>query len=181
MGAWRAAAFLWGVAEASFFFLVPDILLSLVVQKRGVRPASDAACFAVAGACLGGLIVWHIGRGDPAGARAFLDGIPAISSAMIAQAGESLRDNFAAALFAGAFSGVPYKVFAAVAPSAGIGWPEFLLVSAPARACRFLVVIMIVAAADGIAARWLGARERARLLLAGWAAFYVIFWLAMGN
>ena len=58
MGAWRAAAFLWGVAEASFFFLVPDILLSLVVQKRGVRPASDAACFAVAGACLGGLIVW---------------------------------------------------------------------------------------------------------------------------
>ncbi len=181
MGAWRAAAFLWGLAEASFFFLVPDILLSFVVQRRGMRPAIDAACFAVAGACLGGVLMWHVGREHPEGVRAFLDGVPAISAEMIAQAGESLRDDFAATLFAGAFSGVPYKVFAAVAPTAGIGWPELMLLSVPARACRFLVVIMIVAAADRIAANWLAERGRTRLLLAGWTAFYVMFWLAMAN
>lgn len=181
MTPWRAAAFLWGLAEATFFFLVPDILLSFVVQKRGVRPAIDAACFAVAGACLGGVLMWHVGRWYPASARAFLDVIPAISSAMIAQAGVSLRDDFAVALFAGAFSGVPYKIFAAMAPGAGIGWPELLLVSVPARACRFLAVILITAWADRIAARWLAARERTRLLLAGWALFYAVFWFVIAR
>lgn len=170
-----------GLAEATFFFLVPDILLSFVVQKRGVRPAMGAACFAVAGACLGGLIMWHIGRWYPASARAFLDAIPAVSSAMIAQAGVSLRDDFAVALLAGAFSGVLYKIFAAMAPGAGIGWPELLLVSVPARACRFLAVIMITAVVNRMAARWLAERGRTRLLLAGWAVFYAVFWFVMAR
>ena len=181
MKAWRAAAFLWGLAEATFFFLVPDILLSVLVQRRGLRSALDGTVFAVGGACLGGLVMWQVGQLDPAGVRAFLEGIPAISSEMIAEAGASLRANFAAAMFAAAFSGVPYKVLTAQAAGAGVGWPELVLVSIPARACRFLLVIALVALVDRVAAIWAGAQARTALLLAGWAAFYAMFWLGMAS
>jgi hypothetical protein len=105
-----------------------------------------------------------------------LDTLPAISPRMIANAAASLRDSPLSGLLVGAFSGTPYKVFAAVAQEARIGWPAFLAVSIPARACRFLGVILLTWAADQFAARWLADRTRRWLLTGFWVAFYAAFW-----
>lgn len=49
------AAFIWGVAEATLFFFVPDVLLSYIGLKRGVRAATRASVSAAIGATLGRL------------------------------------------------------------------------------------------------------------------------------
>ena len=94
---------------------MPDVLLSVVAQRRGFRAALPATAFAVAGAVLGGLAMFHLGAAYPEQVRAWLDAVPAISPAMIASAGPALAEHPFAALLSAAFSGVPYKVFAAAA------------------------------------------------------------------
>ena len=52
------AAFLWGVAEATLFFFVPDVLLSYIGVKRGVRATVRASIIAAAGAAIGGAFMY---------------------------------------------------------------------------------------------------------------------------
>ena len=77
-------AFAWGLAEATFFFIVPDVLLTLIAC-RVLKPALKATTFALMGALVGGALMYAIGRRDPVNARAFLDQIPAISPALISR------------------------------------------------------------------------------------------------
>jgi membrane protein YqaA with SNARE-associated domain len=170
------AAFLWGLAEATFFFVVPDVLLTLVAQRRGFRTAAVAIAFAVGGACIGGALMWRLGRDHPERVGALLELLPAISPAMIAAAAPVLAENPFLALIKGAFSGVPYKVFAAAAAQAGIPVATFLAVTIPARAARFLLLCAATALADRLAARWVAKRTRTLLLIGGWIAFYAFFW-----
>ncbi|HKH69104.1 MAG TPA: hypothetical protein VKA75_17210, partial [Reyranella sp.] len=60
VGLWLAGL-LWGLAEATAFFVVPDVLLTFVAQRRGLIPALAVMLFVVAGAALGGLAMWWIG------------------------------------------------------------------------------------------------------------------------
>ena len=135
--------------------------------------------FVVAGAAVGGLAMWWIGGAYPETVRAFLDGIPAISRAMIETAGAAQAHGPFAALLTGAFSGAPYKVFAATAQDAGVSAPWFLLITIPARAARFILTIVATVVIDRIAAKWLSSRARLGILVAFWVAFYTVFWVAM--
>jgi len=47
------AAFLWGLAEATCFFIVPDVLLSFIALRR-LRTALLCCGLALAGALLAG-------------------------------------------------------------------------------------------------------------------------------
>lgn len=181
LAVWPAAAFIWGLTEATFFFVVPDVLLTAFAQSRGVRRALTASAYAVAGACLGGMLMWHLARDYPAEVRAFLDYVPAISAEMIARVQDEVRDDAVSAMLAGAFSGTPYKIFAAAAPGAGISRLEFLAVSVPARALRFVLLVLVTAILNRLAAPWLSSRSRSGLLFAGWIIFYAVFWLSMPN
>ena len=118
---------------------MPDVLLTLIAQRRGFRAAIVATVCAVLGACLGGALMWRLGRDHQASMIALLDWLPAISPEMIASAAPVLARNPFDALVEGAFSGVPYKVFAALAAHAGISLAPFLLITIPARAARFLL------------------------------------------
>ncbi len=178
VGLWLAG-FLWGLAEATAFFVVPDVLLTFVAQRRGLLPALEVALFVVAGAALGGLAMWWIGGAYPEAVTGFLDRIPAISRAMIEAAGAAQAHDPFAALFAGAFSGVPYKVFAATAQAAGVSAPWFLLITIPARASRFALAIVATVVIDRVAAKWLSSRARLCILAAFWVAFYAAFWVVM--
>ena len=131
------------------------------------------------GAAVGGCLMWQLGRFDPEGIRRFLDTAPAVSPEMIADAEARLRVGPVGALFAGAFSGMPYKVLAATAPSAGVNPVEFLILGAPARLSRFMAVTLFAAALNRILARWLGQKLREATLAAVWAGFYAAFWLLM--
>src|SRR5437868_1692315 len=64
----RWAALAWGYAEATLFFLVPDVLLSWVAL-RDPRAAGVACFWALAGALLGGATMYAWGAADPGTAR----------------------------------------------------------------------------------------------------------------
>jgi membrane protein YqaA with SNARE-associated domain len=82
---WDVAAALWGFAEATVFFIVPDVLLTAAAMgslRRGLR----AAGFALAGAVAGGVAVMLWARADPEGVARMLLAVPGISEALVERA-----------------------------------------------------------------------------------------------
>ena len=63
---------LWGLAEATVFFLVPDILLT-ALGCRALASALKATVAALAGALIGGTAMYLLGYNSPDEARSFLD------------------------------------------------------------------------------------------------------------
>lgn len=173
-------AALWGFAEATLFFLVPDIWLTLLAVRHGLRPALLACLAALAGALLGGLAMYGWGAADPATARAALDYVPAVDPAMIGGVRETLSRDGIAAVFMGPLMGVPYKIYAVEAGASGIGLAAFLAVSIPARLMRFLLLALGAWAISSILSRYTGLRGRVALLAGGWTAFYAVYFSIQG-
>jgi membrane protein YqaA with SNARE-associated domain len=164
-------AFLWGFAEATLFFIVPDVLLSLIALGSR-RRALVAAAFTVAGALFGGWLMYRLAALDASHVRSLLLAIPAISPGLPEQVRQQLDSLGYASLFVGAFSGVPYKIYATEAGAAALPLAPFLALTIPARALRFLLV---VAGVNWIARRWasgLSHARRAMLALGCWGVFY---------
>ena len=135
-------ALLWGFAEATFFFIVPDVLLSIVALKS--RQKATRICFwAVSGALAGGTIMFTWGALHEASADHFLEQVPAISNHLIQKVDRQVESIGSMATFAGSVTGKPYKVYAAHAGSAGLNIAIFLLISVPARLLRFLLATWI--------------------------------------
>jgi membrane protein YqaA with SNARE-associated domain len=78
------AAAAWGFAEAIFFFIVPDVLLSRVALNNP-RRAYSLVITTLIGAVLGGAISYSIGSSDVSLANQWLDAVPAINPEMIAK------------------------------------------------------------------------------------------------
>jgi membrane protein DedA with SNARE-associated domain len=173
-------AALWGFAEATLFFLVPDIWLTLLAVKRGRRPALLGCFAALAGALLGGLAMYGWGAADPATARAALDYVPAIDPAMIGGVRETLQQEGIAAVFLGPLMGVPYKIYAVEAGASGIGLAAFLAVSIPARLMRFLLLALGAWAISSTLSRYMALLSRIALLAGGWMAFYAVYFSIQG-
>jgi membrane protein YqaA with SNARE-associated domain len=177
----NAVALLWGFAEATLFFIVPDVWLSVIAVGRGRRAALRAMGWAIAGALLGGALMHVWGAWDPDRAAAALDRVPAISPEMIAGVRDDLERQGAAALVIGGLTGVPYKIYAVLAQATGPHLPLFLLVTVPARALRFVLVVLI---ADGInrpLARRLTLPQRYGVLGLAWLAFYAFYFTVTPN
>ena len=171
-------AFAWGLAEATLFFIVPDVLLTFLA-RRGLRPALVGTVFALAGALLGGCLMYQAGTRSPEKWLLWMDHLPAIGPAMIEQVGRNLHRQGPQALLLGPLQGIPYKLFALQAPAAGIGLPAFLTVSVVARLARFLFSILL---AWGIL--WALRRHWPRFptgagLTVFWIGFYAFYFTVM--
>jgi hypothetical protein len=174
-------AFVWGVAEATLFFIIPDVLLSYIGLKRGPRAAGIASLYAATGAALGGVIMFLWSAHDPDAARHAVLAVPAISEAMATNAAAAMEQNwFAAALF-GPLSTTPYKLYAILAPHAGASLPAFALASIAARLPRFLIVSIGVALIGRALSRWLSERQLSWVLIGAWLLFYAVFFALMPN
>ena len=176
-----ALAALWGFAEATLFVIVPDVLLTGIAVRRGRSTALAATAWTIAGAVAGGALMYGWGMRDPAGGAAMLDRLPAIAPAMIAGVGADLERDGLPAMAIGAFSGVPYKIYAVMAPGAGIGLAAFLIASVPFRALRFVVVVFVADGLNRLLAGRLSARRRMALLAAFWLLFYSGYFALMPN
>lgn len=175
MGIKIGAAF-WGFAEATLFFIVPDVYLS-AVGLRDLRKALWACLYALAGALVGGFVMYHWGASDNAGALEVLHRIPAISDKMSLWVKTDLAEKGVWAVFLGPLFGVPYKLFAAQAASSGLGLIPFLLISVPARLIRFVVVTLLV---RFLVDRLVKSPSLSRKLIvhvAGWSCFYLFYFL----
>jgi membrane protein YqaA with SNARE-associated domain len=167
-------AALWGFSEATLFFIVPDVFLT-VVALRDRRAALFCCGAAVAGALAGGLLLYLWGRADPSGATSALLAVPAIGQGMIQDVRNGLASRGLVALFLGPLKGTPYKIYAVLSGDMGLSLPLFLLVSLPARGMRFLFVTLAAswASRDPLAAWPLGRKRVVAIAL--WTVFYAVY------
>ncbi|MCJ7434427.1 MAG: hypothetical protein MUO77_13145 [Anaerolineales bacterium] len=73
-------AFVWGLAEATLFFIIPDVGLSVIALK-GVDVGLVACIYALAGALVGGTIMYYLGQANIKTVARVLEKIPAIRHA----------------------------------------------------------------------------------------------------
>jgi membrane protein YqaA with SNARE-associated domain len=171
----------WGFAEATFFFVVPDVwigLLALFSWRAGLR----AVAWAVLGALVGGTLMYEAGAQlDRDRSARLLDAVPAISPGMIERVEEQMRERGPASMLLGPLRGTPYKIYARTAGLQEQPLGAVLLWTIPARGARF-VVIAAVATLYG----WLSRRITPRTdwllgpYVLAWITFYAGYFRAYG-
>ena len=172
---WILAAALWGAAEASFFFLVPDILLTAAVVRLGLRPALLLSVCAAVLAALTGMTLWEWARHDPAMARAAMLRVPAVGPDLLARVHREFDGDWPLHLALGGVGGVPYKLYAVEAGARQVPLWLFVPVSFAARLMRFVLTIVVAAAARAGFAR-LGWQPWAiRVWAAAWIVVYAAY------
>jgi membrane protein YqaA with SNARE-associated domain len=177
----NVVAALWGFAEATLFFIVPDVWLTAIAVRLGRAAAFRAAAWTIAGALVGGAVMYDWGASDIRQAAAVLGYLPAISADMVVTSCEGLSAGGLRELFVGSVTGVPYKAFAVSASVAGIAPVPFLLATIPARAIRFAAAILIAAAVNRVLPARLTLRQRLSILGGFWLVFYVGYFALMPN
>ena len=170
----KLISILWGFVEATVFFIVPDIYLGHIALTH-YRRALFACLYCVAGAVIGGALVYEFSALDPIVAQASLERIPAVSAEMFARARDLLADGLFLGLIEGAFTGVPYKVFAASAGELALGLVPFLILSFPARLLRFVLIVSITSLFSLVLLRELELKTRRLIYFGVWAFFYALF------
>lgn len=172
---WIAAAVFWGVAEASFFFIVPDVLLTAVVLRAGWREALKLAVIVALAASAAGALMWSWGAIDAAGARRAMLMVPAIGPDLLARAGREMDAWWGLHMIAGAVTGVPYKLYAVAAGGRHIALVPFLLASFAARLARFSYSVGLTAVVAHGLDRLDRPQWKAPLLALGWIGLYAVY------
>lgn len=171
---WAGVA--WGFAEATLFFIVPDVLLTLVALYS-LRRSIKLVAFILLGALVGGTVMFYRGAKDPARAQVIVLHVPFVSMAMFTKTHAGFERDGIWTLAKSPGNGIPYKVYCAQA-SRYAGWPSFIAISALARLERF-APFWLVAAVFGFAFRkqikrrpWFPAAVHACL----WTLGYALYW-----
>jgi membrane protein YqaA with SNARE-associated domain len=167
-------AFVWGFAEGTVFFLLPDTLLT-ATALGSLRKALRQSCWALGGALLAGGMMFAFARRDPSAARSLVLQVPFVRAAMVDRADADFQRSGALAVVSGPARGIPYKVYAVRAPENSVRVVPFLLASVPARFLRFLLMVAVARGVSGL----LGpARRRAAWVLWAtlWALGYGFYW-----
>jgi membrane protein YqaA with SNARE-associated domain len=168
-------AFLWGLAEATLFFIVPDVFL-IVVGCRALRPAIKATLAALLGALVGGAIMFGYGQ------RRIVEHVPGISVRLVNSVDADLHKRGILAVLIGPLKGVPYKIYAVEWRARGGALLPFLLVSIPARWIRFALSVFIARGVANMLAHWTQRRLGVELTILAifWVAFYAFYFTHFG-
>ncbi len=174
----RPAAAAWGFAEATLFFFVPDILLSAIAVRDRER-ALRCCLWALGGALAGGALMFLLATHSPGAAVTAVTHVPAVTGEMLTRVESGLDDTGSWAMFLGPITGTPYKLYAVLAPGAGIGLLWFLLVSVPARLIRFVLVTLVTSFVSTTVLKNLSTRARLTLLFGFWIVFYAAYFTVL--
>lgn len=171
-----AIAFLWGFAEGTLFFVVPDVFLSLaaIFSPRRVWRHILAATL---GAVLAGALLYTWSLKNPVEARTTVERVPFVSQKMFSSVEKGYQKQGIAAVFLGPLSGIPYKIYAIEAPKY-FRLAAFASATAPARAWRFVLVSYVSA----LLAAWfrkiwhLSEQKLVAIHAVCWIVFYAFYW-----
>jgi membrane protein YqaA with SNARE-associated domain len=171
-----ALAFLWGFGEATVFFIVPDVVFTFIALFS-IRHSLRAIGVVLAGSLLGGSLMYEFARLDSASAKDVVGRVPFVTEAMFLRVQHDFEEWGAWAMCRGPSSGIPYKVYAVLAPGF-TSWTEFLLVSIPARLERFVLSWALVAACGWLFRRPIDRHPRLSMATFAlcWTLFYIWFW-----
>ena len=163
------AGCLWGLAEATLFFVVPDVLLTFVALYSPRRTPKLVASILL-GSLAGGSLMFYMGARNPRQAEAMVLRVPFVSPAMIEKTHHGFERDGLWTLAKAPGNGIPYKVYC-VQASRYANWGAFIAMSVLARLERF--------APFWIAAAALGTIFRTRIHRrpAFPAAMHVVLWI----
>jgi membrane protein YqaA with SNARE-associated domain len=173
-GLW--VAFGWGVAEALWFPVVPDVPVALLAAAAPSRFLHLAAA-AIAGSAAGGVAAYAIGAtgtGD-----AILAHAPLVTDRMVTQAGAQLSDG-GGVFLSQPWSGIPFKVFGYQAADSGVSFGSFFITSLAGRGLRILATGAVFAGAFWPLHRF-APRVASRLYVPFALAFAVVFGIGLAR
>lgn len=166
----------WGFAEATLFFIVPDVVLGWE-SLGGWRRGTKALAVIVAGALAGGLLVYGLAAIWPDAIRHAVASVPFVGDAMFATVAAAYDGHGAIGMLLGPTSGIPYKIYAVLAPQS-FNVLSFAIISIPARLERLALSWLVFA----LLGRWLAPviarnqRATAALYALLWAGIYSFYW-----
>ena len=172
-------AFLWGLAEATVFFIVPDVFLSWIALSDKNK-ALLASLSATLGAIIGGVIIYIFAYANVSPVEGFLVQIPAIDSQMVDQVNREIRDSGLISIFTGPLKGVPYKIYASAAGASGLSFLFFIMISIPARLFRFLIVSLVTSLFIRHFFSSKSLQEQRIVLAVFWIVFYLYYFIHFG-
>ncbi len=170
--------FLWGFAEGTAFFIVPDVYLGLVALfswKRGIW----AMAAAVVGALVGGSVMYNLAMKDLTAVNLFLTRIPLINAEMVADIADKMQTDGLITMVNGPLRGIPYKIYAVQAGGQSLPYLSFLFMTILARLERLLPVTLL---AGGVG-KWFSSfvEKHTRLVVAAyvliWGIVYFLYYL----
>lgn len=128
---------MWGLAEATVFFIVPDVLITAAALFSPKKSFAQMVAILIA-ALLGGALLYTAADKYPEETKDLVLKVPFIKAHILEQADRQMQDRGLLAMVLGAFSGVPYKTYAVNAPRHA-PFELFMAMSVPARLFRFVV------------------------------------------
>jgi hypothetical protein len=174
-----AAAF-WGVAEATLFFVVPDVLVGWLALRRPRWMLASWLAATVGGIVGAALVHTAVRKGwDP---DPVYRALPGTQIGDIRRVRAAIADDSTRAFAMGAISGVPVKIYVAEAARAQLPLRRTLLLVAINRAPR-IGVSGLVAAIVGTATprTGLGSSATGAIYALGWVVFYAWYWVVRND
>jgi hypothetical protein len=183
-GLWRPPSwlgFLWGFAEGTLFFIVPDLVLSWA-SLAGVRCGIKMLGAILAGAAVAGICLYMWALWRPDSARAAVLSVPFVRTKMFEKVQEDYRAHGVSGIFYTLGTGIPYKVYAVLAPSVSTPF-TFGFISILARFERLALSWLIPTLLGVFLRGWIRNHRRltAALWLGFWIVTYAIYWSTVGG
>lgn len=179
----RPVGFLWGFAEATLFFVVPDVWLgwvALVVR----RAAWAVLAVTLGGALLGGAVTYGVSKATaPSTTAAIADGVPTVDRDAIGRVSREMEQHGPRSVLLGPVRmGTPYKLYARAAGVQNQSLAAFLLWSIPGRLERMLPVTLLALAVGYVLRGWIAANRRLAMgsYAAIWLAVYAVYVVRIG-
>lgn len=170
------AAFIWGLAEATVFFIVPDVFFiftALFAPLYGILHG----IISMGGTLIGGCIMYKAAILWPEQIGHFLIKVPLVSQDLVSTVHNNLLNDGLKTMLSAPLKGIPYKIYAAQTAIIGIDFAGFMLFTVPARLERILLLAGIGAVAGRFFAGSIKNNTKKWLLnyLLAWAIFYVFY------
>lgn len=165
---------IWGFAEATLFFIVPDVWLGWIALTN-LKRAMIATVGALVGAVVGGLLVAIVSsQVAPETSFRVMDAVPAVAPAMIREVDADVSERGSRAIMVGPVRGVPYKLYARAEGVQGGPDAGFVAWSLLGRAYRWVILIPLIWLVSRAVQRYLGlsVRQARWVYVAGWCLFY---------
>ena len=178
----RLAGFGWGFAEGLFFFIVPDVYISLAALFS-LRAGVAAWFSSIAGSIVAVSVVYVLVAILGVDYLTFVESVPGISGALVKRVAGMLATEGLPWSPLLALGGVPLKLYVALAFFLGTALGPVLLWTIFARIVRIAPTVAGAAVMRRLFRRSIDARPVlwAALVIAFWFLFYVFYFIQMSR
>jgi hypothetical protein len=177
LGRWGLTlGFLWGFSEGTFFFIIPDVLIS-IVAVFSPRQGRKQVLSVLLGAMTAGAFLFAVARAAPVPTRTVVARVPFIPANMFRVAQQDLDAEGVWGMVRGTQRGIPYKVYVTLAADRA-SWIDFLRASMRARLGRFVVLWGIGSLLGLVLRRLITAYPRTSgvVVVGLWGLIYLWYW-----